>query len=366
MKLFLDSEELSRRFSIRFIKTNFRSSSSDKGKGGIAAAVWTTLFYARLLKHLILFRPTAVYYPITPTALGWLARDAPCIILCRMFRAKVIIHLRGSHLRSNVKEFRSLLRRAVKYACGKTAIALVQAECLRDQFKSLVPDDRIRVLPQAIDSRAYDPGESRQQQEKQVLFLGNLSYSKGYCDLVRAIPLVVAAIPDAKFVCCGSMREGPSGVYFNQISGERLVHESPRKAHEEISNSKYRNNYEWRGVVSGEEKMCLLRSSAVITLPSYSEGFSRALLEAMSVGKPLVCTPVGAHREYIRDGVNGLLVPPGDVRKLAEAIIALLSEPRLRGILGENNYRYVRQSFDISSVSLQLGGFIADAIDGRP
>lgn len=365
MKQFLESE-LTSQFRIRFVKTNFRSTNEDKGKAGMSAVLWTAIFYLRLIGSLAGFRPHAVYYPVTATALGWAARDAPCIVLCRLFGARVVIHLRGGHLRLNLRSFGRFVRSMVRYACATVSAALVQAQCLRDQFRGLVPEERIHVLHQAIDTAEYNAPPPGEGDSKQVLFLGNLSYTKGYCDLVRAIPIVAASIPGVKFVFCGSIVEGDGGVLYDQTSGRELRSESPRAVHESALKSSYCRNYEWRGVVFGEEKMRLLHSSAVVALPSYSEGFSRALLEAMSVGKPVVCTPVGAHREFIIDGVNGLLVAPGDVEKLAEALVAVLSNDDLRATLGRNNYRYTRENFDISRVAQRLGAYIVEGIDGEP
>lgn len=81
------------------------------------------------------------------------------------------------------------------------------------------------------------------------------------------------------------------------------------------------------------------RESDVAVLPSYREGLPRALLEAASVGLPLVATDVPGCREIVRHDETGLLVPPKDAAALAAAIERLVSEPGLRARMGRSARR---------------------------
>jgi glycosyltransferase involved in cell wall biosynthesis len=74
----------------------------------------------------------------------------------------------------------------------------------------------------------------------------------------------------------------------------------------------------------------------VAVLPSRAEGMSNALLEYMAAGRAIVATAVGATPDLIDDGTHGLLVPPGDAGRLAEAIGRLLTDPALAQRLGES------------------------------
>ena len=75
-------------------------------------------------------------------------------------------------------------------------------------------------------------------------------------------------------------------VKFNQYNGERIKYEDPFEIEDWILKSKFKNNYLNLGIVSGKRKMELLQDSWLFTLPSYSEGFSRSILEAMASGLP--------------------------------------------------------------------------------
>lgn len=84
------------------------------------------------------------------------------------------------------------------------------------------------------------------------------------------------------------------------------------------------------------------RRHDLLVFPSTYEGFGMVLLEAMSQRLPVVATPVGAASTLVRDGETGLLVPPRDPHRLADAIARLVSDPGLRRRLAENAFRLVR------------------------
>ncbi len=76
------------------------------------------------------------------------------------------------------------------------------------------------------------------------------------------------------------------------------------------------------------------------------------------MGKPVICTPVGAHVEVVQDGLHGLLMAPGDVGKLAQNIIRLLEDADLRRKIALANYRYVRENFDIAKIARRMEQFL--------
>ena len=353
MKLFLDSS-LKDSFDVIFLNTNVRSDNVNKGRFDHHMVLAFFRFFSRLIYLIVRRRPRVAYYPVTATALGWVGRDIWCLLLCRLFGISTVIHLRGSHLKLNVRKFAPWARWLARLSCRKVSLALVQADCLRDQFDGWVPRNRVRVLYQAIDTKTYDNDELENFDQNQILFIGNMTKSKGYCDVVRSIPVVAERFPNIRFLFAGDLGSRERTVFYNQVTGEKLVYEQPSHLHDEIVSGPFKDNYEHLGVVSGSEKLRLIRDANIFVLPSYSEGFSRALLEAMSMGKPVICTPVGAHGEVVQDGLHGLLMAPGDVGKLAQNIIRLLEDADLRKKIALANYRYVRENFDIAKIARRM------------
>ncbi|NIO21873.1 MAG: glycosyltransferase, partial [Candidatus Aenigmarchaeota archaeon] len=93
----------------------------------------------------------------------------------------------------------------------------------------------------------------------------------------------------------------------------------------------------------------ILASFDIFVLPSRSEGFGRVNLEAMAMGKPVISTNVGGIPEVVLDGVTGILVPPGNSRELAHAIMKLLNDSELRESLGREGRRRVEEHFTLQA-----------------
>ncbi len=353
MKLFLDSE-LRERYQIVFLKTNFRKTNRNKGKITPISAIAVFWFFARLVHRIVHCRPALAYYPVTPTQWGWIGRDVWCLGICRLFHVKTVIHFRGSHLRLNFDQFHPLAKRLVRQACREVSAAIVQADCLRDQFDGLVPADRVQRLYQAIDTGKYANPDLSEFVRGKILFVGHMTKAKGYCDLLRAMGPVVEKHPYAQFYFAGTLRKGERGVFFDQSTGQRIAYEDPFQSQLRVKATPAGGHYHNLGIVVGTDMLRHLRECDIFVLPSYSEGFSRALLEAMCVGKPIVYTPVGAHREILRDGIHGLTVAPGDCQSLAKCICRLLEDRSLRDRIAYTNYERVRRDFDISMISQGL------------
>lgn len=94
----------------------------------------------------------------------------------------------------------------------------------------------------------------------------------------------------------------------------------------------------------------LMRAFDVFALPSLWEGFGLVLLEAMAVARPIVASRVSAIPEVVEDGVTGLLVPPGDARALAEALLFLRRDAVRRERLGAAGAERLRREFALERV----------------
>lgn len=173
-----------------------------------------------------------------------------------------------------------------------------------------------------------------------VLFLGRLHEKKGIFDLVRAIPAVLAALPGTTFVFAGDGEiEG-----VRKLAGELGVAHAVRLP----------------GWVDGAAKQQHLEQADLFVLPTYFEALGVALLEAMSCGVPVIATPVGGIPDFIDDGVEALLVPPGPGTALAAAIIAALQDTALRARLREQAFARVGRDYSFDAVLAQLRAIYTD------
>ena len=96
-----------------------------------------------------------------------------------------------------------------------------------------------------------------------------------------------------------------------------------------------------------------IQNCAVVCLPSYREGLPKSLLEAASCGRPIVATDVPGCREIVQDGVNGYLVPSKDPDLLAEALSRLLTDRKLREVMGLKGREFVERGFSAEIVAIK-------------
>jgi glycosyltransferase involved in cell wall biosynthesis len=187
--------------------------------------------------------------------------------------------------------------------------------------------NKIVVIPNGINlsdfNISYSKDECRVQlglplDKKIVLFLGYLSPYKGPDIIVRAMSRIIKEVPDALLLFVG---EG--------IMGEELKSLSKKLGVDK--------HIKFAGFVGDSFKKALFYKSAdIFAFPSLSEIFGIVNLEAMACGIPIVASKVGGIPDVVKNGENGLLVPPRDSEDLADAVIYLLENKDIREQMGKN------------------------------
>jgi len=145
-----------------------------------------------------------------------------------------------------------------------------------------------------------------------ITTVGNIRRIKGIDVLVETASRVVREIPQATFLVIGRSCEADYR--------QELV--------EQIAARGIEKNIRFMGESS--DVMAFLKASDIFLLPSRSEGFSNALIEAMGCGLPCIATKVGGNAEAIEDGKNGYLIASGDAQAAANCIVTLSADQALR------------------------------------
>lgn len=228
----------------------------------------------------------------------------------------------------------SFLRRALSKTVARHARRItVDAQCLKDIWVSLgVPGDKIDVIPFGVDADVFSPEvDGRGVRKKLNIEEDDISvistrplYNHHYnveC-LIRAIPLVLRRHKNVTFVVKGV---GPLEDYLKSLAEELHVYEHVR----------------FVGLVPYREIARYLVASDIYVSTSYFDSTSVSLLEAMACGRPVVTTDIAGNREWITDGVNGLLYPAEDHNVLADRIVQLIEDESLRRQFGERSRRIV-------------------------
>jgi len=208
-------------------------------------------------------------------------------------------------------------------------------------------DERIAVIPHGsydLYSRWKDPEMA--EDGGIVLFFGRLWRYKGLDYLIKAEPLISKEIPDLRIVVA--------------------IHGEPFSNYEkDIEN---RDRFEvLERFIPNEEVATLFQRASVVALPYIEASQSGVLNIAYVFEKPVVVTDVGSLPEAVDDGKTGFIVPPGDPKALAEAIITLLKDPESRKEMGKNAYIKATTEFSwdrIAETTIASYAEIIDAVKG--
>ena len=194
--------------------------------------------------------------------------------------------------------------------------------------------DSIEILPLGVDLELFKPREARSSRNGDPLRVG---FFKGFREvygatyLMRAIPMVVEVVPQARFDMIG---DGPQlencKVLAGRLGIESHIRWLPRQPHRNIPDH--------------------LAGWDLTVIPSVCESFGAAALEGSAMGVPVVASDVGGLPDTVHHGVTGLLVPARAPGQLADAIITLLQDPELRHQMGLTGRRLVEEQYDWSTI----------------
>lgn len=195
---------------------------------------------------------------------------------------------------------------------------------------------RAFVVPYGIGPPEADantlPGHSTRASFPQLLFLGRVNWKKGVDRLLAALP----EVPEARLVIAGNDEDG----YERQL---RALADRYGVA----------SRVDFRGPVYGAEKQLLLEQADLFVLPSYSENFGNAVLEALAASLPVVVTKEVGLAESIEAASAGV-VTDGSPARLATTLRGLLSDPQRLREMGRRGCRLVREHFSWDSVAARM------------
>jgi glycosyltransferase involved in cell wall biosynthesis len=219
-----------------------------------------------------------------------------------------------------------------------------------------LPGAKIETLYNGIDiaetdslAQAYEARRSFSipQGSPVVTLVANVRRVKGIDVLVRAAAILVAHLPQIRFV----------------IAGKVLEEATMKDLFRLISDLKLDNNFLFLGAI--ENPHPLLAESDVFVLPSRNEGFSNALIEAMAAGLPCIATRVGGNAEALQEGVNGFLIDSEDHETLAERLLQVLRDPQAARRMGRRARETAVERFSMSAMVDRLMDIYDELVENR-
>jgi glycosyltransferase involved in cell wall biosynthesis len=288
----------------------------------------------------------------------------------KFYKKPYIISPRGSLMKEPLEKKSSLKKRVYLFLVGRKILKNTSAihfttEAEREEYLAAnLPLKNSFVIPNSFNLGEFEkkpaPGFFRNkfkipQSKKVILFLGRLHPIKGLGTLIPAFTEVIKKRPDCVLVLAGPDDEG----YKKEIL--RIINEINKKTSDVLKLKpsifgtsdvpKIENpNIIFTGMILGDEKIAAFRESDVFVLPSYSENFGMAVIEAMSFGLPVVITRgVGVSKEVETAGAG--LVVEKDIEQVAEAILKFLENPAMAKKMGEAGRELVKKEFSSDNVA---------------
>src|SRR5712671_4595154 len=271
----------------------------------------------------------------------------------RLAGAKVIVsRVDLGHLREGFGKWH---REAEKWNARHADLVVANADavrevCIRDER---CRPERVVVVRNGIDLPHFDRLAAQPLQaplpvgpdDVPVAVIGNLWPVKGHRTLLEAASLLQDRFPRLKFLCAG---EGPE-----REPLEKQIRELGLAGRVFLLG----HRLDVPAILARVRAACLCSSA---------EGLSNALMEAMAARLPVVATAVGGNPELVRPGENGLLVPSGDARSLADKLAELLSDQARAEEMGRRGRVRVEAELTLARMAEGHGAVYQRALDGAP
>ena len=253
-------------------------------------------------------------------------RDLAVVILGRIFRTPLVLHIRFGRIPA-IASAKSFEWRLLRIVLRLSARVILIDRATYDAVRIYSPASRAELIPNCVDIRSLPPFQPQNARAmRSVLFLGWVIPAKGVDELLSAwkglqpkgwrLDLIGSYKPDYR---------------------DRLI-----KTHGA-------GNVRFLGELPHDAAMQYLSSCDLFVLPSHSEGFPNVIVEAMALGRAIVATKVGAIPEMLADEA-GMVVNPNDVHALGREMQKLMLDERARVSLGEKAREKANRCYSIEAI----------------
>jgi len=288
-----------------------------------------------------------VHYAIPHATSAWVARE----MLAEERDLPVVTTLHGTDitLTGVHPSFHSITRFSILRSQGITAVSRYLKEETVKSFD--VPEERIEVIPNFIDTQVYRPdrqpchrGALAPPEDKIVMHVSNFRGVKRVEDVVRIFGGLNGRVP-ARLVMVG---DGPERPHAEAVAEELGLRDRV------LFLGKHASVHE------------LLSCADLFLLPSENESFGLAALEAMACGAPVVASRVGGLPEVVEHGVSGFLLEKGNVTAMGDAAAEILSDEVLHADMKAAGRRLAVERFSAEAVVPLYEGYYESVVEGSP
>lgn len=252
-------------------------------------------------------------------------RDLGIVLLCKFFGVPVVYHIHFGRI-PEIAGGGTLEWRIISLVVSFVRVVVAIDKATEEAVKIYLPNINIQLIPNCIDIQKLPSSLRGKGSARTAIFIGWIVPTKGIEELM-------AAWSDLK----------PEGWRLKIIGpGDPQYLRQLLKRYEST-------NVDFLGELPHDEAMAMLAVSDLFILPSYSEGFPNAVLEAMALGTAIVATEVGAVDEMLSGGC-GILIKPRDIPSLKSAIRMTCSNSDLRTAMGERARVRAKEKYSLDVI----------------
>lgn len=268
------------------------------------------------------------YLAITCHGIGFL-KDAPFVLMCKLFKKKIIIHQHNKGMYSYTDK--SIYKWLLPLVYKKAKVILLSWKLYPD-IEPVVKKEQVIICPNGIPEK--NDGQNISENKlttPRLLFLSNLNESKGIWVLLDTCQILKQE--GYQFIC--------------DIIGGETKEISTHKLYEEIKKQKLQERIIYHGKKYGKEKNKYFLNADIFVSPTLNDCFPLVLIEAMQYGLPIVATSEGAIEDIVIDGKNGLICLHNNAQDLANKIKILLTNKQKRIELGSKGKQIYKEKFTL-------------------
>lgn len=247
---------------------------------------------------------------------GSVYRKGIVIKIARFFKAKTVVQMHAGPIMDWYDILSNTRKKQVKKIFNSCDRMLVLGEYWKKQLSEIVLKEKIEVLYNGI----VCPTENKYNSKgKYILFLGMITRRKGAFDLINAIKMIESCLEDnIKVLLCGLDADGEAERYVKKLNLEHRIL--------------------FPGWITQQKKLEYFKNTSLCVLPSYFEGLSMTVIEAIAYGIPVITTNISTMPEILGDRVH--MIEPGDIQDLACNIEMLINDEENR--IKQSDYVYKR------------------------
>jgi glycosyltransferase involved in cell wall biosynthesis len=287
----------------------------------VARAAWRIRQYARQTGRIV------VHLNVAEGSSVW--RKGLLLLFSDWLGLTTVLHLHAADIMAFYDRLPAVPQGWVRRFFERASVCIVLGQpwaCwLRTRLR--IDQGRIEILRNGVPSPEVLPFTT-QRGPTLLVFLGNLLPRKGLADLLTALAEPTLRYREWELVVAGGGNAAAMKTLARQLGLDGRVR--------------------FAGWLDRPATLALLARACMLILPSTHEGLPLVLLEAASVGCPVVTTPVGAIPEVFAHEETALLVPPGDTLALSAAIVRLMDNPALHAALSRNARNLFQNELTIS------------------